>query len=176
MGWRRDQQGWASELLIQQTRIPVGQMMLESQKAARSGQQQLANDVQAIDLYNRDIDSSNRYVRQALVEAIGSDQGEERTAWEKWLTDLFGYAYSESSDSRYETEKPTVVEQVPLDYQPQAVPVLTTAPQVVGFSRLASAFLLRRRRPPSRQWTARDPSKTSAPVTRFSPRTPGPAS
>ena len=41
------------------------------------------------------------------------------------MLDLFGYAYSDPSDSRYDSEKPTIVEQVPLAYQPQPVPIIT---------------------------------------------------
>ncbi len=121
---------YASELLVQQTRIPIGQMMLEYQKAARGAQRQLARDIQAIDTYNANIQAANRRVRQVLADAIGTDLGEKRTAWEKWVVDLFGYAYGGPSDSRYNEPKPTVVEQVPLAYQPQPVPIMTSAPQV----------------------------------------------
>jgi tetratricopeptide (TPR) repeat protein len=125
---------WASEMLIQQTSIPIGQMMLEAQKVAQGAQQQLASDVQVIDAYNADIQSVNRCVRQILADAIGSDQGDGRAAWEKWMLDLFGYASGGSSSSQPEERKPTVVEQVPLAYQAQPVPIMTTPPQVVGLS------------------------------------------
>jgi hypothetical protein len=62
----------------------------------------------------------NQRVRQVLTDSIGVDQGAETIAWEKWLVDLSGYAFS--AQSSY--EPPTVIEQVPISYQPQAAPMI----------------------------------------------------
>src|SRR3954471_5252283 len=43
-----------------------------------------------------------------------------------WITDLQGYAYHALKTSPT-TPPPTVVEQVPVDYQPQAVPLISSA-------------------------------------------------
>jgi hypothetical protein len=112
----------ATTVGVESLTIPVGQMMLQSQIAAQAAQQQLASDVQSIRSYNADVQGSNQRVTQILADATGTDLGGDRTAWEKWLTDLFGYAYVASSGSS--SEPPTVVEQVPLAYQPQPVPVV----------------------------------------------------
>ena len=101
-------------------------MMLEAQNVAQAAQQQLARDVQALDAYNARIQEMNTYVREVLVQAIGKDLGPERTAWEKWLVDLFGYSYAPADDS----QKPSFYEDVPLEYQPQDSPVLVSAPQL----------------------------------------------
>jgi hypothetical protein len=106
---------------VESMTIPVGQMMLEYQMAARAAQEQLASDVQSIDSYNGAVRESNQRVRQILADATGTDLGDDCTAWGKWLADLFGYAYAAPSGSSY--EPPTVVQQVPLAYQPQPVPV-----------------------------------------------------
>ena len=82
----------------------------------------------------------NQRVRQVLTDSIGIDQGPEKAAWEKWLVDLSGYAYSAA---RSYDDQPTVVEQVPLSYQPQAQPLIVDQP--IACRDDATAFLLRRR-------------------------------
>jgi hypothetical protein len=124
-GGPRNDPAWLTLFVQQQTRIPIGQMMLEAQTVAQAAQQQLARDVQALDACNNSIRQMNACVREVLVDTVGQDLGPQRTAWEKWLVDLFGYSYSPPPD----TEKPDYYEDVPLEYQPQAVPVLVAAPQ-----------------------------------------------
>jgi hypothetical protein len=114
----------ASATRVESVTIPVGQMMLQYEMAARAAQQQLAGDVGSIRAYNAGVQESNQRVTQILADTTGTDLGGDRTAWDKWLTDLFGYAYAASSTSSAET--PTVVEQVPLAYQPQPVPLIVT--------------------------------------------------
>ena len=113
---------------FREARIPIGQMTLEAQRAAEAAQQQLAGDVQAIDAYNTAVRDSNRNLRQVLSGAIGTDLGEERTSWEKWVTDLSGYAYV--SPTKVADDTPTFEQEVPLDYQPQPVAIISGAPQV----------------------------------------------
>jgi hypothetical protein len=120
-----------AEVINRQLDIPVGQMMLDAQRSAQVAQQQLANDVQAIENYNGPIVDMNQRVRQVLSDSIGIDQGAERTAWDKWLVDLSGYAFAAASAF----EPPTVVEQVPLSYQPQAAPVIVDQPVAIATMR-----------------------------------------
>ena len=115
----------AGELVFRKIEIPTGQMMQDAERSAQVAQQQLTNDVQTIDAVNAPIDETNRSVRQILAGVIGTDLGAERLAWEKWQVDLFGYANA-STTSEPTSERPTFVEQVPVEYQPQ------TAPLVVG--------------------------------------------
>ena len=91
-------------------------------RSAQVASQQLAGDVQAIDAFNAPILETNRRVRQVLSEAVGTDKGDDHSAWMKWLVDLFGYVYDAQKAS---TDETTVVEQVPLAYQPQAVPIVS---------------------------------------------------
>jgi len=121
---------WASLFMTQETRIPIGQMMLQAQQVALSAQQQLARDARALDAYNATLQEMNRCVREVLVGAVGTDLGTQRTAWEKWMVDLFGYSYAGPSNSG--REKPTFYEDVPLEYQAPGVPILTTAPRVAA--------------------------------------------
>jgi hypothetical protein len=109
--------------------IPIGQMMVDAQRTAQVAQQQLANDVQAIEDYNAPIAEMNQRVRQVLTDSIGIDYGPEKLAWEKWLVDLSGYAYSAP---RSYDDKPTMVEEVPLPYQPQAQPLVVDRPIGAG--------------------------------------------
>jgi pretoxin HINT domain-containing protein len=118
MGGQANQPLRATGLYNQELDIPVGQMMLDAQRSAQVAQQQLAGDIQTIDAYNAPIQQTNRLARQVLSDALGTDLGEDSLAWQKWMADLFGYAFVASTNSAYET--PTIVEQVPLAYQPQS--------------------------------------------------------
>jgi hypothetical protein len=117
----------ASESFTRELAIPVGQMMLDAQRSAQVAQAQLASDVRSIDDYNRSITEVNRKARQLLADSVGIDRGLERLKWEKWLVDLQGYAFS--AQSPY--EPPTVVEQVPIAYQPQATAYLVNGPSSI---------------------------------------------
>jgi hypothetical protein len=115
----------ASEVISREMDIPIGQMMVDAERSAQVAQQQLANDIQAIEDYNGPIGELNQRIRQVLTDSIGIDRGREKSAWEKWLVDLSGYAYSAP---RSYDDQPTVVEQVPLSYQPQAEPIVFNQP------------------------------------------------
>jgi hypothetical protein len=121
----RNQPGTAAILSNQTMSIPIGQMMMEAQQAAQVAEAQLESDVQAINSVNTSIRESNGRVRDLLATTVGTDQGDDTSAWARWLTDLFGYAYSSRKTS---TETPTVSEEVPLAYQPQAAPVIVNQP------------------------------------------------
>ncbi len=103
----------------QYLQTPVGQMELDAQRSAQVASQQLAGDVKAIESYNAPILETNRRVRQLLAESVGTDKGDDHSEWVKWMVDLFGLAYSPQKAS---TEQTTIIEQVPVDYQPQANP------------------------------------------------------
>jgi hypothetical protein len=118
----------------QQTQIPVGQIMLEYQKAALSAQQQLAQDVAELDAYNAEVKRLNGRVSQVLKGASGSDRGESRASWRAWYVDQQGYAYHRPK----EKPRPTVVENVPPAYTPQPEPpITTTSTRVVSTTELS---------------------------------------
>ena len=121
-----------SATVNRQIDIPIGQMMLDAQMSAQVAAQQLAGDVQAIDAYNAPILDTNQQVQNSPSDATGADHRPHRTSWEKWLVDLSGYAYSAP---RSYDEQPTIVEQVPLSYQPQASPVVVDQPVMINVSR-----------------------------------------
>ena len=126
----------AAGIFDEQMDIPVGQMMLDAQRSAQVAQRQLANDVQALDEYNAPIQELNQQVRQVLTNSTGVDQGPAKVAWDRWLVDLSGYAFS--AQSAY--EPPTVVEQVPISYQPQATPVIVAQPLAIAIKRQHACF------------------------------------
>ncbi len=112
---------FASGIYDQMIQIPIGEMIWQSQVAAQVAEAQLEGDVQAIQNYNAAVRAGNQQPRQILADVIGKDLGDDRSAWMKWMVDLFGYAYSPMQSAQSET---TTVEQVPLAYQPQAAPVV----------------------------------------------------
>jgi hypothetical protein len=119
--------GWPVEnvLYTQQLAIPIGQMMLDAQISALVAQQQFAGDVKGIDDYNVGVEANNGNVRQVLTDSLGFDAGQDRKAWQNWMIDLFGFAAAPPTSS---SETPTIVEQVPLAYQPQVAPSIIDQP------------------------------------------------
>lgn len=121
---------WASGLVVESMQIPIGQMMMQSQIAAQTAEAQLEGDARSIDAYNAPILATNRRARQVLSETIGNDLGDDRSAWTKWLVDLFGLAYTPMQTS---DDQPTVIEQVPLAYQPAPItPVIVNQVESVS--------------------------------------------
>ncbi len=117
--------------------IPVGRMELEAQKSAAVAQQQLQNDVQTLERYNAPIKELNDRVLPILKEVAGSDLGDSQETWQRWWVDQIGFTIMPQRAS----DKPTIIENIPLAYQPQPVPISTiTGP--VGFR---AHELLRRR-------------------------------
>lgn len=101
--------------------IPVGQMTLQAEQAAAVAERQLEGDVAAIQRYNQPIETLNGRITSILEKITGDSQGSDPETWRKWAVDLMGYAYI---PQRASEETPTVVEQVPLAYQPQATPIV----------------------------------------------------
>lgn len=126
--------------------IPVGQILQEHQYAAASAQRQLEQDVEAIDRLNRQVGESNDRLTGVLREVAGSDAGKSRKDWETWYLSTVGYR---SHGNPIELPRPTIVEDVPLEYLPQtpfATPRVTlnasasTSLDVRATSRIASCF------------------------------------
>ena len=101
--------------------IPVGRMALEAQKSAIVAEQQLQNDVDAIKQYNDSLGEINDRVLPVLNDVSGLALGPNPPAWQKWFVDLVGYQLYQLRAS----ESPTVIEEVPLAYQPQPIPLNT---------------------------------------------------
>jgi hypothetical protein len=130
-----------------ETVIPVGQMILEYEKTAAVAQEQLQGDIAAVDRHNIKVKNSNDRVTQVLRSVSGKDHGVNRERWKAWYIDLKGYAYTPAP----EQPCPTIVEDVPLAYQPQAVPisqyttnlgppVISTTATVTPWSIITSCF------------------------------------
>ena len=98
--------------------VPIGRIAAEYQKSAAVAQGQLANDAASIDGYNAEVGTANGRVEGILSDVAGLDLGDDREGWRKWGQGLQGFAYNAASDD----PKPTFFENVPLAYQPQAMP------------------------------------------------------
>jgi hypothetical protein len=120
-----------------QEAIPVGQMMLETQRTALAAQAQLESDVRAIETHNAPIQELNSRVVGILTQVSGQDLGQDRESWQRWLIDLFGYA---QMSQRFSQDKPVQIEDVPLAYQPQPVPVDVFAGEPVVVRIVHSCF------------------------------------
>ncbi|MFO0952976.1 MAG: polymorphic toxin-type HINT domain-containing protein [Isosphaeraceae bacterium] len=101
-------------------RIPIGQIMRQYQTSALVAGQQLAADVAAVEAHNAAVSAVNGRVGQVLRGLTGHDEGDEAQPWAAWWTDRQGYVYKITE----EPFKPTIVEDVPLAYVPQGVPVV----------------------------------------------------
>ena len=73
-------------------------------------------------------------MRDILKEFSGQDFGPNQQAWENWAVDLKGYPVQPYISPQ--SPPPTIVEQVPIDYQPQAGPpvIAETTTQTVQIS------------------------------------------
>jgi hypothetical protein len=100
--------------------IPIGQIMLQYQTAAQVAETQLEADVAAVEARNATINTANDRVGQLLRNLTGHDERDDPRAWAAWWTDQQGYVYKAPADP----PKPTIVEDVPLAYVPQGVPVV----------------------------------------------------
>lgn len=110
---------------IPYAQIPVGQMMAAAEATAYLAQQQLGADVRSIEELNASIAQSNSRALMMLADVSGRDFGADRVSWDKWLTDLQGYAYVSPPSP---VDKPTIVEDVPISIVAPP-PIITTAIQ-----------------------------------------------
>jgi hypothetical protein len=99
--------------------IPIGRMALEAQKSAVFAEKQLESDVASLQEYNASLSQINDRVVPVLKDISGLNFGPKPAEWQKWYVNLIGYTFKllQSSD------KSTVVEDVPLAYQPQPIPI-----------------------------------------------------
>lgn len=123
--------------------IPVEQMAREAQITAMVAQRQLAQDVQRIESHNAPIREINDRTTAVLRNVSGADFGADAEKWMAWAVDLQGYAYRSESQT---TTPPTIVQEVPLNYQSQVVPTINSelvALQVVRHSCFAAGTMVR---------------------------------
>ncbi|MHC5543737.1 Hint domain-containing protein, partial [Singulisphaera rosea] len=111
--------------------VPVGRMAAEAETSAVVAQKQLQADVDSIDRTNADIAKRNAPVLAALEGGTGQAFGADRKAWSKWIADAKGYAFLSS-----QKERPTIVEEVPLEYTPSPVTIEVTQ-NLVGFQAIS---------------------------------------
>jgi len=111
-------------------RIPVGRMMAEADNAARSAQDQLARDVAALDRHNGAVRASNERIAQALNDVTGQSLAADSKTWNAWWVDQLGFRARAITAAP--PERPTLIEEVPLDFTPREVPVDVTVTPSVG--------------------------------------------
>ena len=119
--------------------IPVGRMIAESQQAALSAEQQLQQDVAALESMNHQIRDNNDRVASVLGAVSGKSQSTSPADWRSWWIDQLGFRNDLAQQAAY---VPTVVENVPLAYVPEAAPTIAgivSPPRLVDF-RAISCF------------------------------------
>ena len=107
------------------TTIPIAAMVNEYQKTAVVAEQQLESDVTMLNTYNSQVNESNDRVTSVLRSVSGADYGTDVPAWTGWLVNLSGYAMTPQSQG----DTPTFTVNVPLAYQPQAIPIMASTGQ-----------------------------------------------
>jgi hypothetical protein len=105
--------------------IPIGQIVLEYQASAIAAQRQLIADIQAVERFNAGVTAANERVLPVLQGVTGQDRGADQQSWAAWWTDQQGYVYQPPA----EVPRPTFLQNVPLAYTPQPVPVTTQVEQ-----------------------------------------------
>jgi len=99
--------------------IPIGRMAVEAQTTAVAAGQQLDRDVQSIRDYNSSLRELDDRVVPVLQDISGLDLGTKKQEWQNWFIDQVGF----QAVSTRTTPPPTMVEDVPLDYQPREIPL-----------------------------------------------------
>src|SRR5262249_5379630 len=84
-----------------------------------------------IDRHNAPILRTNDRASGILKLISGQDYGTNRDSWEKWFTDLLGYAFVPQKASE---EKPTIVQDIE-SYQPTLTPALIEGPPAAAVFR-----------------------------------------
>jgi hypothetical protein len=101
--------------------IPIGQMALESKFAAAMAQQQLRDDVEAIEVINDQVGVFNDRVAGVLNAITGHALSADAETWKAWWVNQLGYR----STPPQETAPMTIVENVPLSFYPQTAPTVS---------------------------------------------------
>lgn len=109
----------STQTMTQTTEIPIGRMVRESYLAAAAAQRQLQIDLELIENHNSRLRTANEYLAMILNTATSQSLPAEADSWRMWWTDQLGYQYR----VRSEPERPTLIHNVPLAYQPQARPM-----------------------------------------------------
>ncbi|MDR3622745.1 MAG: polymorphic toxin-type HINT domain-containing protein [Paludisphaera borealis] len=118
-------QGMNGTLILQDSiEMPLAWAAAEAQASAHVAQHQLTRDVQAIESHNAQVREMNDRVKKILRNASGRDLGDDRDKWMEWVYDVEGYGFPLKVAA---SKPPTIVESVPLDYQPQTLPVAQTS-------------------------------------------------
>jgi hypothetical protein len=101
-------------------------MWLENARSARSAQEQLRDDVAAIERDNDIVRAANRQVVRVLRQATGRDLPVDRTAWRAWWSGHLGRTFLPDHDP----PRPTLTQIVPLNELPRNVGGLGYDPMV----------------------------------------------
>jgi hypothetical protein len=102
---------------LEQVQVPIGKMVAEIRKTAYVAQQQLLADVKVLEKQNASILRRNEPIVHILGMVVDRKLDGTRSAWAQWWTEEQGFAYRAPDAST----RPTVVEEVPLAYQPAPV-------------------------------------------------------
>jgi hypothetical protein len=109
------------------TEYDVGAAMIQSQQAARAAEQQLENDVRALESHNDATRQLNRRIVDTINAASGQNLDPDPELAQRWAVDQMGMAYRSAPDK----PKPTTIENVPLAYQ---------LPNLPGFNPTAAGY------------------------------------
>ena len=120
--------GEYSPVFNSEIQVPIGQMMVDSQRSAAVAQAQLAMDVASLERQNRRIRQNNELALLALGDLTGEHHGDEPELWQRWWVDQQGYALSDASTAT----PPTIVENVPIGFTPTASPIVIG--RMIGFA------------------------------------------
>ncbi|WP_165075255.1 polymorphic toxin-type HINT domain-containing protein [Paludisphaera rhizosphaerae] len=128
--------GFTTRPIIQEAvQIPIQQMEADARASALVARQQLAADMAGIEAQNAPVREVNDRAVAVLKAVSGEDRGVDRDRWTSWVIDVLGYG----QPLRGDTSPPvTIVEDVPIAYQPQAMSVVTSS--VVGLRIGPSCF------------------------------------
>ena len=109
--------------------VPLAQLQRDAINSQNASIDQLNGDKGILDDANSKIARDNIRSIALLTAGTGKTLGDDREAWEKWLSNQIGYAYTTPDQT------PTIVEEVPINYTPQAV--ATPGLQALSFSRIS---------------------------------------
>jgi Pretoxin HINT domain len=109
--------------------IPVGRMAAESERSRAAARTTQENDVVTLESKNALVRQANERVLPLLARISGHDLGPDRDAWDAWWVDQIGMRILPQKSQ----EMTTIVEQVPIDFQSQAInPAVTITGQLAA--------------------------------------------
>jgi tetratricopeptide (TPR) repeat protein len=110
------------------TEFDVGRAVVEAERAAVAAEQQLENDVRSLELYNKATRDQNRKIVDVINSASDQNLAPDTETCQRWAVDQLGMAYRATP----EESKPTIPEDVPLDYEPPPLVRARVLPAGVG--------------------------------------------